>query len=36
MNDTTKPANWWCSILAVLAGVLTNLITTMELGVHNV
>ncbi|MBI5350248.1 MAG: hypothetical protein HZB77_13195, partial [Chloroflexi bacterium] len=29
MNDTTKPASWWRSILAVLAGVLTNLITTV-------
>lgn len=29
MNDTTKPASWWRSILAVLAGVLANLITTV-------
>ncbi len=31
MNEPTKPASWWRSILAVLAGVLTNLITTVAI-----
>ena len=29
MNDTTKPASLWRSIVAVLAGLLTNVITAV-------